>query len=313
MKHLALASLALALTTTQSRADEWIQTPAGTSVGTTQLAGGDILIEANTSMSLPRGISARGTWFAPVPVEKLRDILPIWSPLPHADLEVQQFHGFAADADPGFDSLRFDENAKPVRKLLDAMRSRDGLQLTGAERGQLPANLNAGTARDFWFGVLRGRWNAFANGGLKTSGGFNARNEIKTLLREEPKIAAHFAGLLAATPLETNTLGSPVRCYWQQKVINGVAGLTIGAIYRKDSQFADFEFYVTSGYLVAFTLYELRSLEAGGRPGTLVWQENFASSELLTGAFGIKRKLARMAIESDAKRSIRAFRKDLAK
>lgn len=307
--HLSFITAALAVLPARA-ADPHGEIP-GNPANLEQLATGEIRVEANTSMRLPRGISSRASVFIPAPLEKVRELLPTWNPQPHAELDVRQFHGFAANGDPHFENLRFDARSAPVRRLLDAMKERDGLQLTKAEIAQFPATITAESAQAFWAGILRSRWQAFAATGLQPQPGqFDARSEFRTLLAEEPKVAAHFAALLATTPLALDAPGTPFRCYWTQKTINGVDGLSIGAIYRHESQFADFEFYVSSGYYVALTLHELRAVEAGGKSGTLVWQKNFASSPLLTGGFGLKRKLAAMAIESEARRSLRAFQKD---
>lgn len=316
MNRRASLLLAAALATLAARAADTRVSPlpGAAPANLAPLVAGEIWVDANTSMSLPRGISSRGSFVAAAPIEKVRDILPTWNPQPYADLEVHEFHGFAADADPRFDSLRLPEKGAPFRKLFDLMRTREDLQLSRAELAQIPAAVSAASARDFWSGALQSRWRAFMGAGFRpVAGQFDVRAELKTLLAEEPKVAAHFSALLAETPLTLDAPGAPVRCYWQVKNVNGVAGFTMGAIYRKDAQFADFEFYVSGGYLVALTLYELRSVDAGGKPGTLVWQENFASSPLLTGGFGLKRKLATMAIESDVRRSIRAFLKELSR
>ncbi|MEA3211032.1 MAG: hypothetical protein QOE70_4089 [Chthoniobacter sp.] len=274
-----------------------------------KLATGTIAIESNTSMQLARGISSQACYFVAAPVEQVREFLPTWDGKVHPELEILDHRDFQNEQEAA--ALRFDEKLPPIVQLMNEMRKPESLQLTRQERAQLPATLSTETAQAYWDAILRARWRNFAASGLKpNSGGFDVRNELKTLLAEEPKAAAHFAALLAETPITKDSPCFPVNCYWSLSNVNKIAAVSLGAIYRKDNQIADLEFYVSSGYLTALTLYELYPIEAGGKTGTLVWQGNFASSDLLAGAFGLKRKIAGRAMEGDALQKIRLFQKD---
>ncbi|HYR57847.1 MAG TPA: hypothetical protein VEO95_04430 [Chthoniobacteraceae bacterium] len=286
-----------------------------TSINFAKVANGDVSITANTSMNFSRGISSHACFFVAAPPDRVAELLASWNPQAHPELDVYEHRFFRGAADAAFESLRLPDKLPPVRQLLKAMKSRDDLQLSRAELTQIPQNPTSETAQQFWVATLRNRWTGFTKSGLKAAAlqePFDAESEFKSLVAEEPKVAKHFAKLLAETPLTLSAAGQPVAHYWDVSNVSNVATLSLGAIYRQELQLADFEYFVGGNYVIALTLSEVVPAEIGGKAGALVWQGNYVSSNQLTGGFGWKRKLAAHAIESDTVKTIRFFQRDAA-
>jgi hypothetical protein len=281
-----------------------------------KLAKGKIVTQANPSMDFARGISVQAVYVVAAPLEVTARVLVVSDPTRHKELEVYQHRRFQNEREAEFDKLRLDPQLAPVRRLLDTMKSHEGLHLSREESARLPRAATLDEAQRFCTGVLRDRWNRFAqHGDFGRAEPFDLRAEIRSLLTEERKLTAHFATLL--TPLtQPGAPGSPVTYYWNVANVDKTATLELGVVYARTGegsrQFLEATFFASSGYLASLTLYELQPITIAGQPRTLVWQGCLVSTEQVAGAFGLKHQIASRMMASDLEDSVRIFQQDSA-
>ncbi len=285
-------------------------------IDTAPLVKGEILTQTNTSMNFARGISSQAIYFVAQPAAKVAQTLPTWNPAPHKDLDVFQYRAFQGEADANFDSIKINPHNDAMKRLLAAMADPSSLQLSAAEVANIRAAANPRDARRFWADALRTRLHDFATGGLATlppsvTGGenFSIPAELKSLLAEEPRIAARFDELLK----NLKSPHQPTAYYWSNSKVDKLAAVDLGAIFVRNAgdhwQILDADFYVSSGYLTALTCAEIWPWHGG----SLVWEGDLVSAPGLAGGFGLKRKIASFMIQSDMKASISAFRQDVSR
>ena len=278
------------------------------------LAAGKIVTDCNASMKFARGISTKAAYFVNAPIGVTADILLNTDPSKESEREVYQHHFFQGEGDAAFGTVKLDGQAGPIRKLREATASGKGLQLSASERGRLPKGGSVEDARQFWSNLLQVRWkNAVTTGDLGSTGTFDTRSEIRSLLAEEQKIAEHFSVLLTPLNAATPTAMNVAKHCWYVSNINGAAGVQLGGVQTRTSadrrQVLEVTYYSSFGYLASVSLYELTPIVFGDRKGTLVWQGSFASAIDLAGNFGLNRKIASTLMTRDVERSIRAFQK----
>lgn len=279
-----------------------------------ELATGTAVTACNTGMKAPRGISAQAAFLVAAPVEKTINTLLTADPTKRPELEVYENHFFHDETDAAFEKLKLDLSIVPVRRLVDAMSKRKALQLSPAEEARLPAARTSEEARPFWMSVLRERWNSVAErGDLGLVGAYRTRDEVRSLLAEEPAIAEHFRSLLAPF-IARSVADQPARYYWDVANVNHIATIELGVVYTRSDggreQLLDVAFYASSGFLASVTLYECVPVTVDGRPVTLVWQGCLVSATDLAGGFGIKRKLASKFMLRDLEQSVHALQSD---
>jgi hypothetical protein len=281
-----------------------------------KLAKGRVVTEANPSMDFSRGISVQAVYIVAAPLEVTARVLLTSDPTRHKELEVYQHRYFQTEREAAFDKLKLDPQLAPVRRLLDVLKSREGLHLSGEENARLPRNPALEEVQRFCSGILRDRWTRFSqHGELGRSEPFDLRAEIGSLLAAEPKLTSHFATLL--TPLtQSGAPGAPAGYYWNVSNVDKTATLELGAVYTHTSgetrQVLETTFFASSGYLASLTLYELHPMVLDGQPRTLVWQGSLVSTEQVEGAFGLKHQIAARMMASDLEDSVQIFQKDAA-
>jgi hypothetical protein len=280
------------------------------------LAKGKVVTEANPSMDFARGISVQAVYVVAAPLEVAARVLLTSDPTRHKELEVYQHRSFQNERGAEFDKLKLDSQLAPVRKLLDVVKSREGLHLSREENARLPRGPVLEEVQRFCSAILRDRWTQFAqHGEFGRSEPFDLRGEIRSLLAAEPKLAGHFDTLLS--PLtQPGASGAPTGYYWNVANVDKTATLELGAVYTHTSgasrQVLETTFFASSGYLASLTFYELHPIALDGQPRTLVWQGSLVSSEQLAGAFGLKHQIASRMMASDLEDSVHIFQKDAA-
>ncbi|MEQ1850256.1 MAG: hypothetical protein ABMA01_01565 [Chthoniobacteraceae bacterium] len=278
------------------------------------LAGGKIVTTTNASMNLDRGISAQAIYLVNVPVEVAEQTLLAFDSSKHPELGTIQHHRFHDEKDAAFETLRLDANIAACAVLLRSARDPKQFQMARDEVARIPGDQTAESIRQFLVSILRQRWTRFfQQGDLGSVRTYDARGEIQTLLREEPRITGHFAALLAPLTAKTG-IGTPRLSYWDLSEVDKTGTIALGALYAGGTagrrQFLDLTYYASSGYNSSMALYELVPVTVNGKPATLVWHGCLVSSTELAGGFGIKRKIAAGFIASDLEKAIRAFRSD---
>ncbi len=281
-----------------------------------KLARGKIATECNGSMDFARGIGAQAVFVVNAPPEiALRSLLTS-DPTKRAEQETWQRPAFHGEQDAGFAKIRLDAKIPAVRQLLDAMRKRGDLHLSREEIAQLPKEGSIEEAQRFWANVMARRWTQWTQrGDLHATDSFDVRSEIASLLKEEPKVAKHFAALLAPFT-QTGAPAAPAQHYWDLSNVNGTAAVSLGAIYTRAvdgrEQVIDVSYYASSGYLASVTLYEMLPVMIGDQPRTLVWESCLVSAPALAGGFGVKKAIGSRLMVGDLEKSVRFFQQDAA-
>ena len=281
-----------------------------------KLAHGRIATMCNGSMSFARGISAQAVFIVNATPEAALRALLTSDPTKRPEQETYQRPVFHSEQDAGFTKLKLDPKIPAVRRLLDAMRQREDLHLSREETALLPKGDNLEDAQRFWAGTLAQRWTQWTQRGeLRATEAFDVRSEIASLLKEEPKLAQHFATLL--TPFtQPSPPGPPTQHYWDTSSVNHTAALALGTLYTRATegrtQVLDLTYYASSGYLTSITLYEMLPITLAGQPRTLVWEACLVSAPALAGGFGVKKAIGSRLMVGDLEKSIRFFQQDAA-
>ncbi len=281
------------------------------------LATGKIVTSFNAAMSLARGMSCQAAYLVNAPIETTHGVMMKFNSTRHPELEVFQHHTFHDDRDAGFDKLLVDPRSSPAAALIRSMGDPGAIQLARREIPLMPRARTAAAAQAFLTGILRERWTRFAKtGDFGSVATYDAGSELRGLLAEEPRLARHFAALLA--PLAPRGApGTPRFHYWDQSTVDKKSAVQLGAVWSLDApdrrQVLDATYFSTYGYLVSFTLYELHPVTVDGRPHTLVCQASLVSTPAIEGGLGLKRKIGSRMMVSDVEKWIRIFRSDAEK
>ncbi len=279
-----------------------------------QLAAGEVVTESKSSMKFARGMSAEATYVVAAPMEAVAKHILTADPTKHSELEVYQYRAFRDEREARFEEIKLHPEISSFRHTLRNMRNRQGLQWTADEKARLPASGAVSKAEQYWADLLRQRWRAFStNGALGGALEYKIASELKSLLAEEPGMAAHFSALLAVL-YESGSPVSPATNYWDVSLVDGNATAELGALFQRTTrdrvQILDATYYASSGYLASLALHELAPVKIGGKPCTLVWEGVLVSSTELTGAFGLKRSIAARLVQEDLKRGARIVQSD---
>jgi len=286
-------------------------------VSSRELAAGKIATSRNASMKLDRGMSCQAVFVVNAPVETTLRSLLKFNATRHSELSVFQHHVFQGEQDSAFDQLRMDPKAAATAALLRNMDDSNVLQLSNKELPLMPKEHTAEAAQRFLSGILKERWIRLSrHGEFGSVATFDAGGEMRSLLGEEPKVAAHFASLLA--PVKAGGApGTPKHFYWDLSSVDKKSAVQLGAVYTAETpegrQVLDITCYSSGGYLVALTLYEMLPVTLDGREQTLVWQGSFVTATGLAGGLGVRRKIGSRIMLGDMERWIGIFRQEAGK
>ena len=281
-----------------------------------KLARGKIATECNGSMSFARGISAQAVFVvAAAPEIALRALLTS-DPTKRAEQETWQRPIFHHETEAGFAKIKLDPKIPAVRRLLETMRKRGDLHLSREEIALLPKNDGIEDAQRFWANVMTRRWTQWTErGDIRATDSFDVRADIASLLKDEPKLAQHFAALL--TPFtQAGAPPAPAQHYWDLSNVNHTAAVCLGTIYTRAAegrqQVLDVSYYASSGYLASITLYEMLPITLDGQARSLVWEGCLVSAPALAGGLGVKKAVGSRLMVGDLEKSVRFFQQDAA-
>lgn len=306
------------------------------------LAEGDILGQRGALMNFPRGISVQTCYVVKAPPEVTVRKIVNWNATVHPELKIFTHHTVAATPfEDDFKPLDFSRDASSIRWFLektDAVTAdKSDFQMSRAEAAEMQRALRAkppagqtrtDVAATAWKNLLLARATKFSREGLKgvapyemNGNSVNPATEIQSLLKEDSRISARFAELLAGTPLGGTTNAPPptvsVAGYWELFEITSHGAINLGFSYTRGSdgrfQIVGCEPFASNGYLASLAFYEFWPIEAGGRPATLVWRQDMVSAPSLAMTRGIERIASGGIMVQEIKRSIRLFREDLDK
>ena len=281
-----------------------------------KLARGKVATEPNGSMGFARGISAQAVFVVAAPPETALRALLTSDPTKRPAQETYQRFAFRTAQEAGFAKLKLDPKIPSVRRLLEGMRQHEDLHLSREEIAQLPKGESVEEAQRFWTNAMTQRWTQWTQRGeLRATESFDVRGEIASLLKGEPKIAQHFAALLAPFT-QAAPPAAPAQHYWDLSNVNHTAALCLGTIYTRVAdgrqQVLDVNYYASSGYLASITLYEMLPITVEGQARTLVWEGCLVSAPALAGGFGVKKAVGSRLMVSDLEESVRFFQQDAA-
>ena len=254
------------------------------------LANGQVLQARGGLIEFERGVTAQSLYFMEAPPQTVLQKMQTWNPASHSDLDVWLHqplppHPTAAD----FSALNSLPDNKSVNNMVDATYKytpgSDLLQLNQAEEQRLAAGHDQPHSKQFivdtWSQILAGRIADFLSGNIAnaryrmSAGEINPVNEVRTLLRSDPKIFAEFHPMLSGTPVYNAHRTTPAQLYYECFDIQSTACFGTGAVYLAQSpatiQRADIEYFVSSGIYTSVEIEQLWPVTLGGKNGTLVW------------------------------------------
>src|SRR5579859_1516987 len=268
-----------------------------------RVSNGEILSERGSLMDFPNGISAQTCFFVPLSAEETAKRLQSFDPLPHADLKVFAFHALHVPCEPAdFSSLDFGTSQSSVHWLLErtlaTTPTKSDLNLSSDEAQQLTDCLQkraeAKKVSECWTKLLLARASAFQQQGLtgvkpyEIGGGtVSPADQLRSMVHEELAVAHEFLPILKKIGLEGSEATSSLTpfYYWTLFDADYHGTITLGGVYllpvEDHYQLVDVEYYVNATYYTSATFYEVWPVQAGGKPGALVWRGDYYAAPML--------------------------------
>jgi len=276
-----------------------------------RVLNGDVLSERGSLMNFPNGISAQTLYTLALPADEAAKHLQLWNPSPYPELKVFAFHALRAPCEPAdFQSLDFQNRAKPVRWLLDktvaTTPTRSELNLTRDEAQQLVGCLSKPAepqkVSECWAKLLLARATLFQQKGLAGTLPYEVAGEsvspadqLRSMLLEQIPISHEFLPILKGIGL----LGKDAMpsltpfYYWTMFDADYHGTISLGAVYMlpvgNHFQIIDVEYYVNASYYTSATLYEVWPVQAQGKSMALVWRGDFFAAPTLRFTKGTER------------------------
>jgi len=305
------------------------------------LVDGRILGQSGPLMDFQRGISVQTCFVVMAPVKVTARMLQTWDPSQHESLKVH-FHR-PVRSPPGkedFKSCVLNSNKPAVRRLINKTVSttpeKSDLQLSRAEAAQIAKCMKqteneAETSPEqlasvCWSDILRARVLRFQKEGLagtpscETGGStITPVSEIRSLLKEDPKVTTQFSKLLSETSLTASKPASSktvsASYYWELFEADLHATFDLGVIYVKPSkdgfQVLDCQYFASGNYYVYLTFYQLWPIQVGNKSATLIWRGDFLSARSVADTRGTERMMYGGVMSQEIKKAIRFFQEDL--
>ena len=303
-----------------------------------RLHHGDILTARGTQGSFARGVYAESAYFLKATPDVVKTTLLHWDPSKYRETEVSAYRSYRWPSSPEvFRGMQLREKVLVDRTLLDwtAAAIRDNVsgelhlrredleafRQTFAGHEAAKPDERAALTGVAWQGLLQHRSDAVGAGGLaalpsyKTGDAIIAADEFRNLLKMTPSIAARFAPLTSARPLDANGASSvdEISPYTEESLVRGHTSFCLGAaaaLRAADGgwQVLDCTYYTADTYFLSFSLYQLWPWEGG----TLVWQVDYASAPFRGYLGGLDRVFAGKEMTKDSAGSVATLRKELA-
>jgi len=285
-----------------------------------ELAKGDIKTAPGVPMSTARYLSVQSCFVIPKPPAGVIAAMKRFDPTAHRELKVYLHTDLpSSPTAANFSKLNDPPDNSAVRALKAATSKMSSeLQVSRAEAQKFSAGQSVFA---FWIDLLTKRAQDFAAGGAvregsydHTGNGIQPGQELAGLVRQQGKVNRQFGGFLGATGLLGGKGSLRPDLYWELLQVEDEGVLTLGASYTRSTgdgaQIADGLYYASGGYNVALTLYQLWSVEVGGRPATLVWRGDFISAKSLGDLHGIERLASESAMRKDILKAATVFQRD---
>ena len=299
-----------------------------------RLLNGDILVERGALMNFPNGISGQTCFAVASPADETAKRLQIWDPSPHADLKVYMFQSLPKPCElADFQRLDLRSAQYPIRWLLDktfaTTAAKSELNLTHDEAKSLascaPKHSDPQKVAGCWAHLLFDRATAFQQKGPAGVSPYELVGEtvspftqLRTMLLEQTEVVREFTPLLGKIGLlgkETSASSVTPFYYWTLFDADHHATLSLGAVYLlavdDHYQLADVGYYVSGNYYTSITLYEVRPLQVGEKPGSLVWRGDYFSAPTLAFTKGTERIAYGALMLQDIKKETHYFQDDL--
>ncbi|MDR3579628.1 MAG: hypothetical protein P4L44_06680 [Oryzomonas sp.] len=299
-----------------------------------RLLEGEILSQRGPLMNFPNGISIQMSFYVPIPPDEVFKRQQTWDPTRCSSLKIYASSGLSRPCEPKeFKKLRFDPREHPVKWLLEktlaAASGKADLNLTRSEAHELSACARNETSPDAisscWAKLLFARATTFQ---LKGLGGILPYDtdedflypavQLRTMLQEQGKIIQEFAPLLQKTGMlgnDTEVSSLQPLYNWSFFDANHHATLNLGAVYKlavgDHYQLLDIDYYASSTYYAAATLYEIWPIHDGKKTGSLVWRGDFLAAPTLRYTKGIERIAYGVIMIQEVKKEIRCFLDDI--
>jgi len=299
-----------------------------------RLLEGEILSQRGPLMIFPNGISAQICFFVPLSPEEVFRAQQSWDPTRCSSLKIYASSGLSSPCVPkDFKKLHLDPRDRPVRWLLEKTLSiasgKSELNLNSGEAQELAACAGKNSSPDAigscWARLLFARATAFQLNGLggvlpyETNGEFlYPAVQLRSMLQEQGKIIQEFAPLLQKTGMlgKGSEVSSLQPLYnWSLFDANHHATLNLGAAYKlavgDHYQILDFDYYASSTYYAAATLYEIWPIHRGKKNGSIVWRGDFLAAPTLRYMKGIERIAYGVIMIQEIKKELRCFLDDV--
>lgn len=261
-----------------------------------------------------RYISAQSCFVVAAPPARVSEALRQWNPTRHSELKVLLHSDLpSSPAAANFSRLSSAPNNSAVQALVSAtLKLSPDLQISKEEEKRFAGLTGSGMSGPIaaaWAEVLSARARAGRASQPPydhTGQSVRPSEELNALLRANDKVRGKFSGVLDGR-------GDG---FWELLTADELGVLTLGASYRRSGangtfQAADALYYASGGYYAGLTLYQMWPVDAGGKPGTLVWRGDFISSATVAGLHGIERVASESAMMRDISKAVSSFRRDI--
>jgi hypothetical protein len=295
-----------------------------------KLLKGDILVEKIELKEFPRGIAAEACFLVKLPAEEVVSLFANWE-ASHSALH-PPFHHKAFSQPPqagDLEALDFKPQKGPVNWLIDKTRDlkpgdRTPLLLSPTEQAALEACAKSSNEAlhlaQCWRQILLNRASRFHEKGVRAlepyenQGITSPAEELDHLLSQQPKISRNFSALLQAAfyqrPLQLSGGETEGTLYWELLKTNDHGVLSLGLFLRdQNGRSIESSYYASSETYFSVTFRQVWHLEVNGKPVSLVWRAECASSPHLENAKAVERIAARTIMTKNLKHEIEQFQK----
>jgi len=303
---------------------------AFSNVDVNAMAGDKILQVRGPLLGFQRGIVAQSLYILPATPTEVQHKLVSWNPASHPKLEVWIHHELPLKPTPAdFSSLASLPDNSSVNYQIDATAKLDSnnpsLQLDKKEAASiLPLQTQKMDKKalfvSFWSQILANRANLFLSGNLaaqvySVSGGeIRSLDEIKSLIRSDPKVYADFHSLFSQTPIYGSAQATPAAVYYDCFDVQGYAALGTGAVYQMTNgtaiQSCDIEYFTNSSVYATIELEKLWPITVNGKSSTLVWRQDLVSTPNVAYLHGVERMASSMIMLQEVQTAVDAFRSE---
>jgi len=303
-----------------------------------QISNQEVILIKGEAMDFTRGLTGEACFVLPTNLEKTIASYRKWDTSKDESLKVFYHRNVQMPpSDNDFKELTSifkDSRFRWLNEKTKALNpSRTDLFLNKSELVCMFQILNSGkesleSITRGWREVLQARVIKHQSEGLSKNFRYEAgrseidvQSDLKSILKEQPKIRKQFSSLLEKTILSANIPSSDLTpiYYWELSEIDKRPAFILGVIYitqmnqQNVYQILDCIFYASSGIYTQATLRQLWPVSIDGRQSTLVWRGDLVSAPDLEPLRGIERMAASKLMLQEMKKTILSFRRDVSK